>query len=564
MTRADRQAEIARRNNAISRVKPEAIFLAGLPDDTMAALKSGFTHRHTSRFRCVTADEITGLQNARFASPPLAWGNDRVGIGLLKALRARRNIAFDARPSPVENVPSKSSHLVVCEDGDELSQVIAANYAFSLRAGLFLIKEVEVSITDGLLENLYSSYEQRETSATEALQCVQERIREICCSIPLPPNGSITFVTSGLPFGFAVHECPSTHLIKYPDLGTAIINGFAAEQSGTPGVEFAALIDPTTTDSKEIGAVEKILEPRGAFLRTYYGPSANVSDITRMMELFPYDLLLIATHCGDVSGHRWTYNFSDSEGLERELIVDIALGVGHTSDPKMLAVTQSFRIVSLDGVDWNDYASKKHLYVGTAISDFIERTRGDNLVPVKKDTVHRVFGSAALKMHDGNLILLPKPLAGEGTPIIINNACVSWHRLARNFMFGNARAYVGTLVEISPFEAQDVIIKLFEKHFTKPLPAALWSAQRDVYGSQKRRPYVVTGVYTQWIRARRQNVVLHLVSRLSRTLASWNKLLAAEIQTDTPRYKMIEQAVVFYQQELAHFQDLNSRHPPSS
>jgi hypothetical protein len=33
-------------------------------------------------------------------------------------------------------VPPKSNHLVVCEDGDELAQVIAANYAFAMGAGL--------------------------------------------------------------------------------------------------------------------------------------------------------------------------------------------------------------------------------------------------------------------------------------------------------------------------------------------------------------------------------------------------------------------------------------------
>jgi len=164
-------------------------------------------------------------------------------------------------------------------------------------------------------------------------------------------------------------------------------------------------------------------------------------------------------------------------------------------------------------------------------------------------------------MHDGNLILLPKPLADEGTPIVINNACVSWRRLANSFTFSNARAYIGTLFPISALEAQEVVIRFVEKHFAKPLPAALWSAQRDVYGTNHRRPYVATGVYTQWLRARRQDVVAHLVSRLSRTLASWQQLLAAETQKDTPRYKVIEEAVAYYKQELAHFRDLNARHP---
>ena len=227
----------------------------------------------------------------------------------------------------------------------------------------------------------------------------------------------------------------------------------------------------------------------------------------------------------------------------------------------MLAVTQFVRFVSLDGVDWSDAVAKESLYVGTAISDYTDRTRRHELHPVKKDTVARVFGSAALKMHDGNLILPPKPLADEGTPIVINNACVSWHSLANSFTFSNARAYIGTLFPISSLEAQELVVKLVEKHFAKPLPSALWSAQRDVYGTNHRRPYVATCVYTQWLRARRQDVVGHLVSRLTRTLAAWQKRLAAETQKDMPRYKAIEEAVAFYKHELAHFRDLSAQHP---
>jgi hypothetical protein len=56
---------------------------------------------------------------------------------------------------------------------------------------------------------------------------------------------------------------------------------------------------------------------------------------------------------------------------------------------------------------------------------------------------------------------------------------------------------------------------------------------RVLHVSDFGRPYIATGVYTQWVRARRQDVVAHLVSRLSRTLASYQKLLAAETQKDT-------------------------------
>ena len=46
-------------------------------------------------------------------------------------------------------------------------------------------------------------------------------------------------------------------------------------------------------------------------------------------------------------------------------------------------------------------------------------------------------------MFDSDFLALPRPLADRGTPILINNACGSWHRLAETFTFCNAKAYIG-------------------------------------------------------------------------------------------------------------------------
>src|SRR5258708_39741460 len=112
-----------------------------------------------------------------------------------------------------------------------------------------------------------------------------------------------------------------------------------------------------------------------------------------------------------------------------------------------------------------------------------------------------VIGAVARKMRENSLIALPQSLANGSTPIIINNACVSWHRLASNFMFGGARGYVGTLFPISTTEAEDVLLRALRKHHGKALPHAFWSAQREAYGDDPRRPYVVAGGYPQRIPA---------------------------------------------------------------
>jgi hypothetical protein len=195
-------------------------------------------------------------------------------------------------------------------------------------------------------------------------------------------------------------------------------------------------------------------------------------------------------------------------------------------------------------------------YIGRAMLDFMERTRTgarEELKPVKKENISRVFGSAALKMYDHYFISLPRSVADQGTPILINNACCSWHRLAADYTFGNARAYIGTLFPVTTSEAHDVVVKLLSKHFGKPLPAALWSAQREVYGDNLRRPYVLTGVYTQRLRVGLYDVPAHIQSRLTRSLDEWKKGAATMDQQDKQSARKFQETVVFYERELAHF-----------
>lgn len=552
LQRADRSAEVIRRTNAIARSRAKQIIFAGLPNDAAHALEQKIPGHQILRVEAGDFSKIDGSRCLGHKSP-LIWGRDHIGIGLLEALRTKRAITFEDRASVNETyVSPKSSHLVVCEKGNDLAQVIAANYAYALNGGLFLISETQRERADEILEQFYSVYDDRDRSATSALRELCSELRAIAGDVPIPVNGSLTFISEGLPFGFAFPEVPSTHLFSL-DLGISIIHGFAAEQPNARGVQVAALVNPETTPAPEIDAAAKILSEQRLFARVYEGRVANVTWVSEMVELFPYDLLIIATHCGDVSGYRRTYQFTDSEGIDRNLVVDIAIGMGHSSEKDLVNVTQFTRFVSLDDVLWNDSVEKSKLYVGNAIRDFIERTRpnSDNeLKPVKKDYVDRVVGSAVLRMYDGNFIALPKSVGNEGTPIIINNACVSWRRLATNFIFGGARGYVGTLFPISTTEAESVLLRALGKHYGKFLPHALWSAQRETYDDDIRRPYVVAGVYTQRIRATAGDVPRHIFEELRHGRNMWTRHRDSGAPHDPYQKRVIDAHIAFFDREL--------------
>ncbi|WKA26217.1 hypothetical protein [Bradyrhizobium roseum] len=560
MQRPDREIEVLRRHNAAGRARAHTIYMAGLPDDAFNALNRSLSARHREPCRRVSSmNDIAPLISESGPSSVLPWGRDRIGIGLLKALRARQTITFEERPSQYDWVASESGHIVVCEEGEGLAQVIAANYAFSLNAGLFLIPEVDKDRAEDLLEAFYKLQDGgTDISPDEGQARLRQELLNLCGSIPIPENGSVTFIGK-LPYGFAYPEHPTTHLFEYPDLGCAVVNGFSAGQQRRPATGVVVLVDPSTTPAPEIQSAIELLEPRQAFIRVYQDRAANVRHVSEMLEHFPYDLLIIATHCGDSSGYRWTHQFKDSEGLDRTVVTDVAVGFARTDNPQILKVGHFFRFVSVDGVDWTDREAKSRLYVGNVMHDFnkLLDEGPSKSKPVKRETVGRVVGSSALMMSDSNLIFAQHTIANMGTPIVINNACLSWHRLAGDMMFAGARGYIGTLFPVLSSEAAEVATKLLNEHWGKPLAVALWSAQHDVYGSKLRHPYVVAGVFTQNLQIDPADHPNRIRRQLSSTLEGYKEMLAgAEAVSETKRATLLKDIVKIFEAEIAHFNNL--------
>jgi hypothetical protein len=211
------------------------------------------------------------------------------------------------------------------------------------------------------------------------------------------------------------------------------------------------------------------------------------------------------------------------------------------------------RFHSLDGVDWDDPA-KDDLYVGTAMHDFMELKKKRAFKPTKKENIGRVVGSAVMAMNDSVYLPMPRSLADKETPIIVNNACVSWHELAGRFMFANARVYVGTLVEVNSMVAQEIVPLLVGKHYGKPIPEAVWLAQRDVFGDLERQPYVTMGAYPQALRATVQDTPSIIRTKLRAAQEHWGAKAAERFQAgDREAAERMVHIASYYEREVTSF-----------
>ena len=269
LTRPDHASEVVRRVAALAHAGTNTTLLAGISAEARDALTDKLPKNHA---KVVGFDDVAALSldPKRAERPRLVWGRDRIGIGLLTALYSGQLIEFADEESPRDAVASKSGHLVICEAHEPLSEVIAANYAYSLNAGLHIFDEADEVESKGLLEAFYSIDAPGVDAAAERVR-LSARMRELVGAVDLPPNGSLTFIVRQLPIGVAFPELPGTHLFTYPDLGRAIIDGLAAEQPGTRGTNVAVLVNPQKVAAPEIEAAAKLLPERKIFVRGYEG-----------------------------------------------------------------------------------------------------------------------------------------------------------------------------------------------------------------------------------------------------------------------------------------------------
>lgn len=551
MQRPDADSEVIRRNNVAARLKPNTIVFAGLPSGIIKQFSKRFPQRLVRDVSTIDEAKNLDIDYPSLADKKFSWGNNRVGLGLLYALRAKQEIELSDHPSDNSMIDGESGHLIACEEGDEFAQVIAANYAYSLDAGLCLIPQLSRKNADSIIEGFYNLYEDNTESPSLVLENFRDELRKLSGLKILQKYRSVTFITRKIPWGFGYPELPTTHLFSYPDLGISVINGILSELAGSPGIRVAVLIDPEKVKAKETSTAIKSLRRRSVFIRGLLSNQATVYKVSKTIELYPYDFLLISSHCGDASGRRLTYQFKDSEGRDRTLVVDEAAGFGRHPQDEKFEVTFFYKFVSLDGVDWNDEEKKKELYVGTAIIDWNKRAHDwDNLRPVKIESIDRVQWSSALRMYDHNYICVTPSLCPYHSPVILNNACASWHRLAETFIFANARTYIGTLFGVTDVEAQDVANHLLDTHFGKPLAIALWRAQNDTYGKSVRRPYVLVGTHFQRLRTTQIDAPHYIATRLKQSYAAKKHELKSTPPEDEAKIQGIGKELEYLEDEI--------------
>ncbi len=523
MGRQDASNEVVRRRNAIVMSGAKKVLIGGLPPAATGAMRSGWndcvvSDQHDDHVRALRGTVKRPLQS-------LLWGPDNLGVGLYQARLARQELQPELAVSPSVDVVEAGTHLLVAvERGDLLAEVVASNLAFACGASFALLPELPEGECESWLEEMYELGQGGDQ--TGRFSDLAARARRHIGQLDFCRYKTVLFVTAGFPWGIAAPEVASTHMYRYPDFGRAVVEGLWASQRADRSARTALLVDPQTVGGSEIPAINRSLLKNGTLTRVVRGPAATQTKVQFLLDLLPYDVIVLSSHAGDAPGERLTYEYPDAEGRLRRLIVDQAVGIGYDPGEDKFAVMTYHRFHSLDGVDWRDKEGKAALPVGTAITTW--QAMGGPLdrqdCIVANEPIPRVVGSMAIQLHDGIWLFASHGFAPGSAPLFVNNSCWSWHELSQRTTFAGARAYLGSLFPITDAEAQEMGAALFGRYIGHELHRALWQAHRDVYGSPGRRPYVMVGLPFVAIRPNTANAVAFTSNAYAEGIAHWSEL----------------------------------------
>jgi hypothetical protein len=105
---------------------------------------------------------------------------------------------------------------------------------------------------------------------------------------------------------------------------------------------------------------------------------------------------------------------------------------------------------------------------------------------------------------------------------------------------------------VDQFDILAFNVRALGKHHGKLLPHAFWSAQRETFGDNPRRPYVMAGVYPQRIRAI-ADVPAYITRELERGRDGWTRYRDKGGPHDAQRKRTLDSYITFFERQIEWF-----------
>lgn len=461
----------------------------------------------------------------------------QIGIGLFTALNENRLLSFaDHNPLLDDLNIECNGGLVIVERILTANFIVAVNYAASVNAKVYFTEALD----KGEEEEVHFLLEGWQAGIASDIEKLKDKIGTRIGGINFSCYDYVTFFTEGLPYPLSVYECPSSlvNLIYRPDF--FVFNAHLAEFKAQMGS--AVVFSPILFKDEETEVLISLLEFENYYLRKMTGDRATTYNLKNTIENYPFGVMHICSHGGDVDGTDCLVRFMGSDNLRHCIEFSHVLNVAFTPYRDRHAVESIYYFKKLDGLLWRSHELKAKGYSHELYASLLgEISKAfDQKKVVQRGKIFKVPNSKSIKCaYDLNYMAnFDQFVAPNGHPFIFNNTCWSWANVSVSFLVGGCRGYIGTLREIENNKAVR-FAKIFYNHlFSTNIITAFHAATQDFLKENPEPIYVYWGLHFSTVKNNRpvEFNKAEILNQLGHSLA----VLMRKLENNEGNVKLLE------------------------
>lgn len=478
--------------------------------------------------------EIQNIEDAETFLTPLVNKTGTLSVkesdivkSLFIACKNNSILKIDEASDPYIESKDEKDTLIIVEDYEETSTVIAINYALSINGSVEIISKPSIDIRE--VEDLIEAWQSGDINAYNDLSAI---IYPTIEHINFNKYKFATFFTIGIPYSLIIgNTLPITHVNThlFPDF--FIFNNIYFERNEQ--LSSAIVFSPEKFDDEETEFTISELQKNNFYVRKLTGKQATAHILDFHIKEYPFDLLHICSHGGEIKGYNIAEDFVDSHGGVHTVEYDEVVTFSPEPGKELIKVTSKMIWKKFDGFKWRSSEFKSQEYPHYVFSDMMKHIKGND----KKNRIikNNVSGSCTIKCYDFNYQAMFNIMAAGQSPMIFNNTCWSWSRISDSFLAVGARSYIGTLWAVNNNIAK-IVAEDFYKNLNKAtISETFFNAQKQTIGTKNENIYLIWGLhfstlkYGNSIDESKTNITYNLL----RSLSIWKDKLRETTQEST-------------------------------
>ncbi|KGO93183.1 hypothetical protein [Flavobacterium subsaxonicum] len=528
--------------NALQRTgEIQYLILGGLSDEQKSYLNFVNNYNVLEINSCYEAMAILGPITEKYntlSCPPHA-----VLTGLHVALNKGMALKIEENSLTPTYENAFDSGLIVIENIQKTSCVIAVNYAFNISADVMIISEPSLNIRE--IKDLIERWRKGDGNAYNDLSVALYKSFE---DVDFTNYRYSTFFTVGAPYALILKNLilfTHVHLRLKCDFFIFNCIHFETKEMTNSAIVFS----PLEFKDEETEYIINILQQRNYYVKELIGKQASVYQINNHVKEFPFDLLHICSHGGEISGYSVSKQFTDRDGNQHSVEFDEVVSFAPSHNEELIPVTVKVLPRRFNDLVWGSEAMKANNYPHHV---FVDMYQAINDVQ-KSERIKKAIvpNSCAIKCVDFYYQAVFDSIALMRSPFVFNNTCWSWIDIADSFLAGGSRAYIGTLWQIDNAIAKEVAEQFYERVFDDTILSALYKSIECTKATNNQDIYIIWGLHFSTLTTNPviENPKLNVARRLLNSLSDW-KIKQREASIDSKN--AIQSLILWTATELAH------------